>query len=782
MTFVTAWLAAAGLAAMAVPILIHLLLRRRREPVPWAAMRLLREVLREQTRRLRLEQWIVLALRCLLLAAVGAAVAQPLLRGTSWLEGSGGRLVVLVVDDGLLSGLIDDGGSTALQRQVQVADSILDALAPSDAVGLITASRPAQGRVLPAGSSPAAVSAILRSLVPSDAPTDIPGALALLREAIDRVPEDRPVAVVLLSDFRQGSADLGETMEPLLAGSAGSAGRRLELLATPPAESAVDNVQVTALTPLRRLLLPGQSDGSGQVTVRLRRFGALPEGASRLRIGGTGIGQEGSRGEQLRTVRWEEGRSEAVAEILLEDGEAAGAEGAAGRGAMGIEVRLDGDALPADDRRVAVLQTRRTLRVALVDRRVFGALPGFERLGAGQWLARALRPSDAAPIEVLVEDPTRLDAGALRGVDAAVVARPDLLDAAGWEALGDLLGRGGMVLVVPPGEQRVHGWLDRLTTTFRVPWRPELEAVDVAAPLPLAENQPSTPLLKLLEGELSELIAPVRILRRIPIDVAGATDDLVLVAADGSPVVLATNPRMPSEVRGADQPSQPASAASSAEVLPGQLVLLSVAPELDWTDLPLRPAMVPLIQELVRQGVGLGGRSSEILVGERVAAGPSAVELAVVQPRRLPGRGGSEEGDQTRVPVRGGRSEPVERSGLYAIVDGAGQEAGLVAVNIEPGSGDPTPQASEAVLNWLRRSGPWKALDAADPAAPLALVESSSALSGVLLAIALLAALLECYFARRFSHATVRASADAAVGPGGPRPSSSRQIAPEAAA
>ena len=66
MTFVTAGLAIAGLLAVSIPILIHLLARQRRKPVEWAAMRFLIEAFRKHRRRLQLEQIILLAVRCLI--------------------------------------------------------------------------------------------------------------------------------------------------------------------------------------------------------------------------------------------------------------------------------------------------------------------------------------------------------------------------------------------------------------------------------------------------------------------------------------------------------------------------------------------------------------------------------------------------------------------------------------------------------------------------------------------------------------------------------------------
>ncbi|MBN8645264.1 MAG: BatA domain-containing protein, partial [Planctomycetes bacterium] len=83
MTFLHAGLAAAGFACVAIPIVIHLLFRRRRKPTPWAAMRFLLEAMRRQRRRLRLETLLLLAARCLMLACLAAAIARPLLSGAS---------------------------------------------------------------------------------------------------------------------------------------------------------------------------------------------------------------------------------------------------------------------------------------------------------------------------------------------------------------------------------------------------------------------------------------------------------------------------------------------------------------------------------------------------------------------------------------------------------------------------------------------------------------------------------------------------------------------------
>ena len=72
-----------GLAAVAVPILIHLLNRRRFRLRDWAAMQFIRQALRRHRRRLQIEQLILLALRCLMLAVLVMAIARPLVSSDS---------------------------------------------------------------------------------------------------------------------------------------------------------------------------------------------------------------------------------------------------------------------------------------------------------------------------------------------------------------------------------------------------------------------------------------------------------------------------------------------------------------------------------------------------------------------------------------------------------------------------------------------------------------------------------------------------------------------------
>lgn len=119
--------------AVSVPIIIHLLNRRRFRIVVWAAMRFLLNAQKQNTKRMRLEQIVLLAVRCLIILLVVLAMAsatkwaEDTIWAAWWPDGSGvnvqraGRVHHLLVIDGSLSMSQREGGKSAFERAVQLA-------------------------------------------------------------------------------------------------------------------------------------------------------------------------------------------------------------------------------------------------------------------------------------------------------------------------------------------------------------------------------------------------------------------------------------------------------------------------------------------------------------------------------------------------------------------------------------------------------------------------------------------------------------------------------------
>jgi hypothetical protein len=128
------WLALAGAAA--VPLLLHLLRRRAGVRVPFPAARYLARAEQEHSARVRLRNWLLLALRVLALACVALAAARPLVGG-----GAGGRApaaLALVLDNSASSSLVA-GGRPVLDALREQALGALDRADTRDRVWLVTA-------------------------------------------------------------------------------------------------------------------------------------------------------------------------------------------------------------------------------------------------------------------------------------------------------------------------------------------------------------------------------------------------------------------------------------------------------------------------------------------------------------------------------------------------------------------------------------------------------------------------------------------------------------------
>jgi hypothetical protein len=87
-----------GLLAASIPVIIHLLNRRRHKTIQWAAMQFLLKATRESRGKKKLRHFLILACRTLGIAALIFAAARPLVSGLLGWGGGAIDLVVLVLD------------------------------------------------------------------------------------------------------------------------------------------------------------------------------------------------------------------------------------------------------------------------------------------------------------------------------------------------------------------------------------------------------------------------------------------------------------------------------------------------------------------------------------------------------------------------------------------------------------------------------------------------------------------------------------------------------------
>lgn len=130
----------AGLAGIALPVLIHLLARGKPQPLVFPALRLIRPAVTRQAKGWRVRRWLLLTLRMLAVTLLTLLLAGPMLNVPAAPGSKTGALdVVLVVDDSAsMSAKV--GGEMLWDHAVGAAREFIASLAPGSRVGLLTPS------------------------------------------------------------------------------------------------------------------------------------------------------------------------------------------------------------------------------------------------------------------------------------------------------------------------------------------------------------------------------------------------------------------------------------------------------------------------------------------------------------------------------------------------------------------------------------------------------------------------------------------------------------------
>jgi hypothetical protein len=216
MTWLAGWLfnpaLALGGAAVASPILIHLLSRRRFRRVRWAAMDFLLEAQRRNRRRVRLEQLILLIVRCLILVLLALMVARPFVRpgAVAALVGAAPRTErIILLDDSFSMGYRVGAGQTVFDRGrsavLQIARWIGNER-PGDTLLLLLmsdAGRPVTTLPDLSESNLALLETRLTELQPGHGAGKINDALRTLANVIEHSPTQVNTTVYVVSDFQR---------------------------------------------------------------------------------------------------------------------------------------------------------------------------------------------------------------------------------------------------------------------------------------------------------------------------------------------------------------------------------------------------------------------------------------------------------------------------------------------------------------------------------------------------------------------------------------------------
>ena len=211
-----AWLlnpAMLGLGALAVasPILIHLLNKRRFKIVDWAAMDFLFEAEKKNRRRVQLENFILLALRCLAMLLVGLMLARPFLPSnvTGFLQQAQKYERILLIDDSLSQRVLN-GSVPSIEMTKDSVKQLLQDLAESDETDdwltVMLTSNPAQPLLANeplTRNTVTALASVVDDIRCTDRPADYSASMMELSRYVSGEQETSGRVVYVYTDLRE---------------------------------------------------------------------------------------------------------------------------------------------------------------------------------------------------------------------------------------------------------------------------------------------------------------------------------------------------------------------------------------------------------------------------------------------------------------------------------------------------------------------------------------------------------------------------------------------------
>ena len=395
----------AGLAALAVPIIVHLTHSARRDVVPFPSLMFVRQIPFRSMRRQRIRHWLLFALRCAAILLLVAAFARPLLDRSADAAMALSRARELVI---LLDRSYSMGHADRWERARDAASRAIAGLAQDDRATLITFAERVESM-----SRRTADAAVLRASLDAAelgyAGTRYAPVLQAAGEIVQRT--DRPRSeVILISDFQRVGWEAAEVSRL----PAGTAFKVVDVSDPGAANAAVAGVM------LERDRRPGGERVA--VSARIVNFGAdaLEDQEVRLELDGVGtrVRQLDIGSGETITVQFE---PLSLPQRLT-------------RGTVG----LAGDRLTADDNFHFVVRPDPPVRVLLAGPDAASLL----------YVRRVLEIGEDPAFDVTVSRSSRLNAGHFQGQDVAILHDMPAPRGAARDALSEFVRDGGGLLLV----------------------------------------------------------------------------------------------------------------------------------------------------------------------------------------------------------------------------------------------------------------------------------------------------------------------------------------------
>ena len=551
-----------GLAALGIPVVIHLMHSAKAQVIRFSCIRFLKNCQRRAARRTRLKQLILMALRMLLLALIVLGMAKPVIQTdkTSDSPDDATTAMVLIIDNSYSMGYREEG-QTRLDRAKQVALELVDTLKENDEVIAMTMNDSVQTLHSQFQKNFEPVKAALKKITPTSHGTEVSAALSKAY-AYMRATEKSRREIHLLTDLQAFSWE--KMLETNLIAAEAEPRPRLYISSFGKAKSSnafADTISVT-----------GTASGVGsRVLVDVKAVGAgTPDNVLTLMVNGR------KREQVAFTVR---PGSTAQVPVEIDFGEP---------GTYRCSAVLNEDSLRIDDRFDFSLTVDDRVTVLVVD----GDYSTVPSLSETFFLNAALNPSAltgmraGSEIEPITVTLSELRETALDSYKCVIICNASKLDGNDLVKLEAFLNSGGS-LVLFLGDKVVAEEYNKWSFIPALVGSPiGRKGSDrfysfgrVAAKHPIFMGM----------GDL-RTAKVFRSFRVTPREDA----DVIAELRDGPPAFV----------------ERPYGS--------GRVMMITTTADLEWTNLPLRRIFVPLMHRLVAYMCGRKAMSSAYRVGDTV--------------------------------------------------------------------------------------------------------------------------------------------------------------------
>lgn len=585
-----------GLAAAAIPIVIHLIHKRHSRSVDFPSLMFLRLIDLRMASRQRLRELIVLALRVAAITLFAFALAKPILRTRTADAGSRTSTTAVVIIDNSFSMGYKESGVTSLERAKEKAQQVLDTLAPGDTAAVIPVAgyAPADAQL---SRDLAGLARRVKLLKEEPVAGSLEGALNLALKALaDSTELNRELYIV--SDFQLS------LWEPVLEG-----GTLRELDADVVVADVAPKAPVNmAVTSVEIGHVPGEA-GAMEIEAQIHNHsGSDLKGRVALVLDG-------------------KTRSEKAVSVPPDTDAAVSFTHNASEGRLQGYVFLKTDGLPADNKRYFASSAGEAIRVLVVN----GSPSDIWDLDETYYLVTALAPGlnisgapgrggASSPVRPAVVSENGLRRERLDDYSAVLLANIRHVDETLASDLREFVRQGGGLVVFSGDQVRPEDY----NSAFQGGPEPGLLPCSLVGTREYPESTEQSvslvpvdwehPIFSALKEVRNESFANVRF-SRLMISEEVKEEETVSVLArfsNGFPALL------------------------ERRLGAGSVLFFASTCDRDWTNLPLRPVYLPLVHQIVRHIAGKQQRLKSYLVGEPVKyifpPTEKSVDVAVTDP------------------------------------------------------------------------------------------------------------------------------------------------------